>query len=161
MDYFRALELFELEPSAGDNAIEARYRELSKLYHPDTAGGSSEKMALVNVAYGILKRHSRAVSTIITTGVPDFVREQAKEQFEAKRKTFFEVKANPLRRLRLLTAFATLESPDVKGRLRANTEELVARGGFGSPTMFVDGDGMYFGNDRIPLVEAALARAAG
>jgi len=33
--------------------------------------------------------------------------------------------------------------------------ELVARGGFGSPTMFV-GDDMYFGNDRMPLVEVAL-----
>jgi 2-hydroxychromene-2-carboxylate isomerase len=33
------------------------------------------------------------------------------------------------------------------------------RGGFGSPTMFV-GDDMYFGNDRLPLVERALARTA-
>jgi 2-hydroxychromene-2-carboxylate isomerase len=40
--------------------------------------------------------------------------------------------------------------------LRANTDELIARGGFGSPTMFVDGTDMYFGNDRLPLVEAAL-----
>lgn len=47
---------------------------------------------------------------------------------------------------------------DVKNRLRANTEEVIARGGFGSPTMFVDGDDMYFGNDRLPLVEAALMR---
>lgn len=45
---------------------------------------------------------------------------------------------------------------DVKARLRANTEALVARGGFGSPTIYVDGDDMYFGNDRLPLVEAAL-----
>ena len=48
---------------------------------------------------------------------------------------------------------------DVKGRLRANTEELVARGGFGSPTMFINGSDMYFGNDRLPLVESALVRA--
>lgn len=41
----------------------------------------------------------------------------------------------------------------------ANTEELLARGGFGSPTMFL-GDDMYFGNDRMPLVESALMRAA-
>jgi len=50
------------------------------------------------------------------------------------------------------------EAPAVKGRLRANTEEVIARGGFGSPTMFVDKDDMYFGNDRLPLVEAALER---
>lgn len=44
-----------------------------------------------------------------------------------------------------------------KARLRANTDELIARGGYGSPTMFVDGDDMYFGNDQLPIVEAALA----
>jgi 2-hydroxychromene-2-carboxylate isomerase len=43
-----------------------------------------------------------------------------------------------------------------KARLRANTDELMRRGGFGSPTMFVDGDDMYFGNDRLPLIREAL-----
>ena len=52
-----------------------------------------------------------------------------------------------------------ITSDDIKGRLRTNTEELVARGGFGSPTMFINGSDMYFGNDRLPLVEAALIRA--
>ena len=46
----------------------------------------------------------------------------------------------------------------VKARLRANTEEVIARGGYGSPTIFVDGTDMYFGNDQLPLVEAALKR---
>ena len=46
----------------------------------------------------------------------------------------------------------------VKARLRANTDEVIARGGYGSPTIFVDGDDMYFGNDQLPLVEAALTR---
>jgi 2-hydroxychromene-2-carboxylate isomerase len=55
---------------------------------------------------------------------------------------------------------ARAEAAQVKDRLRANTEEVIARGGFGSPTMFVDGDDMYFGNDRLPLVEAALAKPA-
>ena len=45
-----------------------------------------------------------------------------------------------------------------KARLRANTDELIERGGFGSPTMFVDGS-MFFGNDRLPLVRAALEAA--
>lgn len=52
---------------------------------------------------------------------------------------------------------ARARDTDVKERLRLNTEELIARGGFGSPTMFVDKTDMYFGNDRLPLVEAALA----
>jgi len=50
------------------------------------------------------------------------------------------------------------EDQAIKDRLRANTDELIARGGFGSPTMFVNGQDMYFGNDRLPLVEAALMR---
>ena len=51
---------------------------------------------------------------------------------------------------------AASTSDPVKARLRANTEEVIARGGYGSPTMFVDGEDMYFGNDQLPLVEAAL-----
>ncbi|HEX3675031.1 MAG TPA: 2-hydroxychromene-2-carboxylate isomerase [Rhizomicrobium sp.] len=54
--------------------------------------------------------------------------------------------------------FARSEADEIKERLRANTEEVIARGGFGSPTMFVNTTDMYFGNDRLPLVEAALAR---
>ncbi len=52
--------------------------------------------------------------------------------------------------------FAKIAAPEYKQKLRANTDELIARGGFGSPTMFVDGDDMYFGNDRLELVRAAL-----
>ena len=54
---------------------------------------------------------------------------------------------------------ARSEASEIKDRLRVNTDELIARGGFGSPTLFVNGDDMYFGNDRLPLVEAALVRA--
>ena len=51
-----------------------------------------------------------------------------------------------------------IASPEIKAKLRANTEELIARGGFGSPTMFVDHDDLYFGNDRLELVREALER---
>ncbi len=54
--------------------------------------------------------------------------------------------------------FAGIESDSCKTRLRANTDELIARGGFGSPTIFVGND-MFFGNDRMPLVKAALEAA--
>jgi 2-hydroxychromene-2-carboxylate isomerase len=57
--------------------------------------------------------------------------------------------------------FEAIASPAIKERLRAHSEELVARGGFGSPTLFVGGDDMYFGNDRMPLVREACLRAAG
>ena len=48
-----------------------------------------------------------------------------------------------------------IKQPAIKDKLRANTDELVARGGFGSPTMYV-GDDMYFGNDRLTLVRSAV-----
>ena len=51
--------------------------------------------------------------------------------------------------------FAGIETDSCKARLRTNTDELIARGGFGSPTIFVGND-MFFGNDRMPLVRAAL-----
>ena len=51
--------------------------------------------------------------------------------------------------------FAGIAEPAVKEQLRANTEEAMARGAFGSPTMFLESD-MYFGNDRLPLVRRAL-----
>lgn len=57
-----------------------------------------------------------------------------------------------------LDARAILEaalSPEVKAELRATTEEAVARGAFGAPTFFVEGE-MFFGNDRLDFVERAL-----
>mgnify|MGYP001143743345 CR=1 FL=1 len=51
-----------------------------------------------------------------------------------------------------------IASDAVKQKLKSNTDEVIARGGFGSPTMFVNGDDMYFGNDRLALVEAALRK---
>ena len=47
-------------------------------------------------------------------------------------------------------------SDEIKALLRANTEEVIERGGYGSPTIFVDRTRMYFGNDQLPLVEFAL-----
>jgi len=54
---------------------------------------------------------------------------------------------------------AAAGSDEAKAKLRANTDELIARGGFGSPTIFVNRDDMYFGNDRLDLVAAAIRRA--
>jgi len=48
-----------------------------------------------------------------------------------------------------------IQEQDVKDRLKATTDEAVARGVFGAPTIFVE-DRMFFGNDRLPFVEMAL-----
>jgi 2-hydroxychromene-2-carboxylate isomerase len=55
---------------------------------------------------------------------------------------------------------ANIGEAHVKDGLRTNVDELIRRGGFGSPTLFLDGDDMYFGNDRLPLLRDALAGKA-
>ena len=51
------------------------------------------------------------------------------------------------------------EEQAVKDRLRLLTDEAVARGVFGAPSMFV-GEELFFGNDRLPLVAAEVRRRA-
>ena len=51
--------------------------------------------------------------------------------------------------------FAWAGEGDVKATLRATTDEAVARGAFGAPTMFVNGE-MFFGQDRLDFVREAL-----
>lgn len=47
--------------------------------------------------------------------------------------------------------------PEVKEKLKANTEEAYQRGAFGAPTMYLDGT-MFFGQDRLDFIEERLAR---
>lgn len=44
----------------------------------------------------------------------------------------------------------------IKDCLRLNTEDAIARGAFGSPTIFVDKDRLYFGGDQLPIIRQAL-----
>ncbi|MDP2366662.1 2-hydroxychromene-2-carboxylate isomerase [Rhodoferax sp.] len=56
-----------------------------------------------------------------------------------------------------LVQFQRLVSdPAVKEQLKRTTEEAVARGVFGAPTFFV-GEQMFWGQDRLDFVDAALA----
>lgn len=57
--------------------------------------------------------------------------------------------------------FAGIEQQEIKNALRATTQELIDRGGFGVPTFFVGGSDMYFGNDRMPLIRDAVLRRRG
>ena len=50
---------------------------------------------------------------------------------------------------------ARISEPEVKARLKSSTEEAVARGVFGAPSFFVNGE-MFFGQDRLSFVEDAL-----
>lgn len=51
--------------------------------------------------------------------------------------------------------FAESERDEVKQALKSATDEAVERGAFGAPAMFV-GEEMFWGNDRLDFVEAAL-----
>ena len=50
-----------------------------------------------------------------------------------------------------------ITSQEAKDLLIKNTDELMGRGGFGSPTFFYN-DNMFFGNDRISLLEGLLIK---
>jgi 2-hydroxychromene-2-carboxylate isomerase len=50
---------------------------------------------------------------------------------------------------------AGIDAQETKDLLRATTDEAVKRGAFGAPSMFV-GETMFWGNDRIPLLEEFL-----
>lgn len=63
---------------------------------------------------------------------------------------------------RVDAALAANDDPAVKADLRERTDEAVARGAFGAPTMFVSPDDngdpiMLWGQDRLHMVEAILA----
>jgi 2-hydroxychromene-2-carboxylate isomerase len=52
-----------------------------------------------------------------------------------------------------------LDAASTLATLRANADELLQRGGYTTPTMFL-GDDMYVGHERVPLLESALMRAS-
>jgi 2-hydroxychromene-2-carboxylate isomerase len=54
-----------------------------------------------------------------------------------------------------MAVMALAADPEVKDRLKAVTQEAVARGVFGAPTFFVDGQ-MYWGQDRLDFVKQSL-----
>ena len=96
---------------------------------------------------GLLVPYSRAVFTAYwSSATPDISRD--------------DVLATICRQVGLDTEgfFNAIASQPYKDLLRNNTDELIERGGFGSPTLFINGDDMYFGNDRLPLVEHRLRR---
>lgn len=53
--------------------------------------------------------------------------------------------------------FDKINQQTYKDMLKQSTFELIERGGYGSPTMFLNETDMYFGNDRLPLIEAKLS----
>jgi 2-hydroxychromene-2-carboxylate isomerase len=54
------------------------------------------------------------------------------------------------------TVLAAMQDPQVKERLRQETDAAIARGAFGSPFIFVDGE-PFWGSDRLDQVDRWLA----
>lgn len=54
--------------------------------------------------------------------------------------------------------FEKTQDPAIKQALIDNTEQAVARGAFGIPTMFVDGE-IYFGKERLGQIDEQLSAA--
>jgi 2-hydroxychromene-2-carboxylate isomerase len=48
--------------------------------------------------------------------------------------------------------FTKINLVQYKEKLRENTDELISRQGYGSPTMFLNESEMFFGNDRIDML---------
>jgi len=102
------------------------------------------------------------------------VRDQYPDQFLAVHRALFAARHDEARDLRdpsiiaeVLRAagfdpaamLAAIGRPEVKDRLKAVTEEAVARGVFGAPTFFV-GKELFFGQDRLDFVEEEAKKAA-
>ncbi len=51
---------------------------------------------------------------------------------------------------------AAVQDPVIKDKLKAQVDEAIARGVFGAPFVFVDGE-PFWGNDRLPQIERWLA----
>lgn len=55
-----ALAALGLRPGAGRAEVDAAYRRLMKIYHPDRTGGDGRRAAEINRAYTFLRRNYRA-----------------------------------------------------------------------------------------------------
>lgn len=129
----------------------ARLYEISMKFPPTIFPVNSVKAlrgALVALEQGCISRYSARIFHAYFGEDRDISRD------EVLRAIVVEVGLDPE------AFFAAIATPAAKDRIRSNTDECAHRGGFGSPTIFL-GDDMYFGNDRLVLVEAALAHAAG
>lgn len=51
-----------------------------------------------------------------------------------------------------------IDAAECRARLEQNTNDLIRRGGFGTPTFFVNRSEMFFGNDRLDFVRDAIQR---
>jgi 2-hydroxychromene-2-carboxylate isomerase len=106
-------------------------------------GAALSRAALVAQRLGIFDHVNDALFEAMWAGADDLATEEGRENFLRTR----EIAADDLWRL--------ASEPEIVGLQTKRAKEAADRGVFGAPTFFVDGE-MFFGNDRLPLVEARL-----
>jgi 2-hydroxychromene-2-carboxylate isomerase len=124
----------------------ARYYGLRLVFPPSVFPVNSVKAlrgALVALEHGVISPYSRRVFEAYFGDDRDI------SQDDVLRTIVREIGLHPEE------FFEKIAQPSYKDRVRANTDECIRRGGFGSPTIFV-GEAMFFGNDRLVLVEHEL-----
>ena len=105
--------------------------------------------AFMAIEEGLIVPYSRAVFSAYWTDLRDISQDDVLTDIVG------QVGIEPAR------FFEYIARQDTKDHLRSVTDELIARGGFGSPTMFVDGTDMYFGNDRLDLIRDLIRKRTG
>lgn len=95
-----ALNILSLSNNANENDIKKRYKELAKLYHPDsnTPESSAEKFILITEAYLFLLNKNTLItnstSNQTTQQYEDIYREQAKAYARMKYEEFKKRRGN-------------------------------------------------------------------
>jgi 2-hydroxychromene-2-carboxylate isomerase len=106
--------------------------------------------AFVALEHGVLPAYARAVFETYWGDLADISQDDVLSGIDTSRHA--PSGRRVLRKIKVTT---------YKDRLRINTEEVMNRGGFGSPTMFLDSNGMIyngFGNDRFAAHRTKLAQ---
>lgn len=106
-------------------------------------GAMLSRAALVAQQLGIFDRVNDALFEAMWAGDDDLASEEGRKSFLQTRR----IAADDLWRL--------ASEPEIVKLQTVQAKEAAARGVFGAPTIFVD-DEMFFGNDRLPFVEARL-----
>jgi 2-hydroxychromene-2-carboxylate isomerase len=125
-----------------------------RIERPPVYGGASKQLdsmralrgGLIALQAGRLQPYSRAVYEAYWHDMEDV--SQADVLAKSARKAGLDM-AEWTRRI---------DDEALTAELTRSADELIARGGFGVPTFFVDGDDRYFGNDRLAFVREALLR---
>ncbi|NNJ16027.1 2-hydroxychromene-2-carboxylate isomerase [Pseudomonas putida CSV86] len=105
------------------------------------------RLAVAAQQAGVFETLHPALFAAVWAGSDDLASTQGREAF--------------LRNLELdADLWQLADSPHVRERLAANNALAIERGVFGVPTFFCD-DEMFFGNDRLDFVRAAIAQSKG